>query len=274
MPHAGRPPRAPLAGLSVVPVMLAPWRSRPLLVLLLCLVVGLALGAALGRALGPRPGDVRRPRALAGRAADQAEVMQGLDRLQRPDARPRPPAGRPGRASSTSRSRHAALHRRAAPRDPGAVHRAAQAAGPRPLGRAAPAPRGRAGRAGRPLRLHRAGPPATTAPSAPTWSCTWSAAAASWSTPRCRSTPTSTPPSTDDDEERAGAPAPARPPAAHARRPALRQGLLALAAGDARSSWCCSCPPSRSWPPRSRPTRALIEYAADAPGRAGHARPR
>ena len=50
-----------------------------------------------------------------------------------------------------------------------------------------------------------------------------------WSTPRCRSTPTSTPPATDDDDRaREAHLAPPRPAAAPARRRAVVQALLAL----------------------------------------------
>ncbi len=165
---------------------------------------------------------------------------------RRGPAGPRP-AARPDAATSSTSGvswqgqlreqvrRRAAQHRPAPPRDRGAVDGAAQAAGARPLGRAAPAPLRRAGRPGRPLRLHRAGPPrpATTARSAPTSSCTWPAVAASWSTRRCRSTPSSTPPRTDDPDEHAGhLRRHARQLRAHVGH-AVRQGLLAGAAGDA-----------------------------------------
>ena len=68
--------------------------------------------------------------------------------------------GSPGRASSTSRWPTCGTPpTRCAARPRTLADRAAQAAGARPVGRAAPAPRRRARRPGRPLRLRRAGAP-------------------------------------------------------------------------------------------------------------------
>ena len=155
-----------------------------LAVLLAGLLVGSgSAGAALGW-LGARSRPRRRRRPGRPGRGDA-----GPRPAQRPDARPRPAA-----RVVAGRVPPARLTRAAAARPASPVHRAAPAAGARALGRAPPAPGGRAGRAGRPLRLHRAGAAATTAPCAPTWSSTWSAGGRSWSTPRCRSTPISTPP--------------------------------------------------------------------------------
>ena len=114
-----------------------------------------------------------------------------------------------------------------------ALHGAAQAPGARPLGRAAPAPRGRAGRAGRPLRLHRAGPGCDGRGAAPRpGRAAGRRPIRSWSTPRCRSTRSSTPPppttTTSATHHLPGTPAQLR----NARRRAGRQGLLAGAARD------------------------------------------
>ena len=100
----------------------------------------------------------------------------------------------------------------------------------------------------------------TTAPGAPTSSSTWSAAARWWSTPRCRSTPTST------RRRRRRRVAARGHLARHARQLRTHVDLLVgkaywRALPRRRSSWCCSCPPSRSWPPpRGRP--GLLEHAA------------
>ncbi len=62
--------------------------------------------------------------------------------------------------------------------------------------------------------------------------------------------------STDDEDEREHHLRRHVAPAAHPRRPARVQAVLALAAGAARSSSCCSCRPSPSSRRRSRPTLA------------------
>ena len=167
----------------------------------------------------------RRPGRPARRARPAPRAADGRRAAARLVAGAAAPAGRRG----------AAQHRPAAARDRRPVDRAAQAARPRAVGRAAPAPRGRAGRDGRALRLRRAGAPgrARTDTTDPTWWC-GSPAAGRWSsTPRCRSTPSSTrwPPTT-----------PRRWPA-HLRRHVrqvrtprrhpVRQGLLAIAADGA-----------------------------------------
>ena len=117
---------------------------------------------------------------------------------------------------------------------------------------------------GRALRLLRAGPPAraTTAPSGPTSWCTSPAARASWSTRRCRWRRTSTRSATDDVDEQARAPRPARPPGPQPRRPAVRQVLLARARPARPSSWCCSCPAESFLSAALEAEPGLLEYAA------------
>ena len=129
-------------------------------------------------AAGARRDEPRVAAALDQRAADQAVVQEGLDRLhdQLRDLEHNRVAWQGQLAQQVLDMRHTTDL--AAPRDAVAVHRAAPAPGPRPVGRAAPAPGRRAGRHGRPLRLRRAGCASTTAPGAPTWSSGWPAARA------------------------------------------------------------------------------------------------
>ena len=61
--------------------------------------------------------------------------------------------------------------------------------------------------------------------------------------------------STDDEAERRAAPRAPRPPAPPARRRLSSQALLARAAGDPRVRRAVRARPSRSWRPRSTPTR-------------------
>ena len=92
----------------------------------------------------------------------------------------------------------------------------------------------------------------------PTWWSTSPAASTSSSTPRCRSTRSSTlARARPDSDARSATPhlRPARPAAAPARRRAGRQGLLARAAGDPGVRGAVRARASRSCPRRSRPTR-------------------
>ena len=59
-------------------------------------------------------------------------------------------------------------------------------------------------------------------------------------------------------------------PAAHPHRRPGVQALLALAAGDARSSWCCSCPAESFLAAALDDRRLPDRVRRRAPGRAGH----
>ena len=151
------------------------------------LVLGLVIGLALGVVLGVLWARARSVGTVAAGMVDQAEVMQGLDRLSdQMQHLDRERARWQGQFETEVR---------AAPdgRDPVAVDGAAEAPGQGPLGRDAPAPRGGARRPGRQVRLLRAGPSRGRACCDPTWWCNCPATRSWSSTPRSPSTPTSTP---------------------------------------------------------------------------------
>ena len=97
----------------------------------------------------------------------------------------------------------------------------------------------------------------TTARCGPTSWCGWPAARAWWSTPRCRSTPSSTPPATDDDDEHARATC-----ARHARQ--LRTHVDQLSAPSATGA--------RS--PETPGVRRAVRAGRVVPGRGAGGRPR
>ena len=233
--------------------------------MVLMLLLGLGLGGAWacsgcvrGRRTSGRGRRRRRRRRRPGRAD------AGARPAQRPDARPRPPARLLAGAAQPAGARHAAGDRHAAARDPDAVDGAAQAAGARPVGRDAPAARRRAGRPGRPLRLHRAGPhrrPATTPCSGPTSSSSWSAGGGWWSTPRSRSTRSSTPPAPTTTTS-ARPTWPATPASCASTSTCWRPSATGARSRGPRSSSCCSCRPSRSSSAALTADRDLLDDAA------------
>ena len=236
--------------------MLGAMETTTFLALLACLLVGLALGAASG-CCGRAPSAVRRGRAagLDQRAADQA-WSAGARAAARPDARPRPPprrlAGRVPPAGAPTcgtrprlrretqslstalrkpqvRGRWGELHLRRAVELAGLVDRCDFSEQVR-LDDGARRPDLVVNLVGGRQVVVDAKVPARRLPR--------------------RHVDRRRP------ERARGPPGPARPAAAPARRPALLQAVLALAVRDARSSWCSSCRPSRSWPRRWRPTPA------------------
>ena len=123
-----------LMGLTVTSVVGGPWDRGPMNVMseLVMLVVGLAVGALVG-VLWARS----RPSYVGGLGqgmVDQAEVMQGLDRLsdQLQDFEHARATWQGQLHQQVLDMRH--TDRRPAPRDPEPLHRATAAAGPRPLG--------------------------------------------------------------------------------------------------------------------------------------------
>ena len=198
----GRPGRRTLSDaafrvrLSVVRLHAGLMDTFPLLLTLaLVLAVGLALGAVIGVLWArSRPGR-RHGRRRAAAARRRPRRRPGRARAPPgPAQRPGPRPGRLAGPAAPAGGRHAPLHRDAAARDDHPRHGAAQAAGARAVGRAAPAPHGRAGRARRPLRLRRAGRASTTGGCVPTSSSRSPADARSRSTPRPRSPRSSTSP--------------------------------------------------------------------------------
>ena len=236
--------------------------------LLAVLAVGLVLGAALGVLLTHRRGGdpaLSQRRAVAEaatRAADAAVVRDSLDRLhdqlrdmaqhgvswqsqlkqQVDDVRHSTDVLRRETASLSTalrkpqvRGRWGELHLRRVVELAGLVDRCDFAEQVTALGRGRPA-------------------------AGPTWWCTWPAASTSWSTPRCRSTRSSTrAPSTRATASRT------RERDAHLSRHARQlrqhvdalaaQGLLARAAVDAGVRGAVRARASRSCPLRSRPSR-------------------
>ena len=87
-------------------------------------------------------------------------------------------------------------------------------------------------------------------------------AAASWSTPRCRSTPSSTPPAPTTTTQREAHLARHARQLRQPRRRARRPSATGARSRARRSSWCCSCRPSRSWRRPSSADRDLLEDAA------------
>ena len=228
-----------------------------LLGLLLAAALGLVVGLLVGALITGRRGRsaeelyVDRTRvegeAVVGRAAGPAPGADaGAPGRPRLLAEPAAPAGRG----------HAALHRPAAPRDPVAVERAAPPVGAGPLGRAAPAPRRRARRAGRPLRLRRAGgdhrlrgPGAPPRPGRPPGGRAQRRGRRQGAARRL--------PRRHRGRRRGRAarpPAPARPAAARRTSTCWPPSPTGGRWTAPRSSSCSSCPGSRSSPRRWRPS--------------------